>query len=605
MNDALAARRNIAAALAFGIAVAVYPLLLSDSYHLGVGITAGAIAASTVGVVLLLGLAHQLAIGQAAFSMIGGYSNAILCVDYGWDPFAALAVGAILTMILAYVVAAPILKLRGFVLVMATLALHLMLIVFAIQVSFTGGSPGITGLPKFAIAGWPVGSDLAYYYTVWIIAFITVWIGINIDRSRIGRALRAIAASEDAAGSVGIDITRYKVQIFVIGAGMASLTGSLIAHYLRAIDPTVFAFNYSLNLVTGVIVGGLMSVWGGALGAVVIVGVREILRDLSLPLWETVIMGGLTVVILIVFPRGIAGFIGSLFDRLMSERDSGRVTVVEPGAVALGGLAAPAQPGVMLEVDAVDCSFGNLHAVNNVSFTVQAGSITALIGPNGAGKTTLFNLIGGYQPLDHGSVRFCSRSIERMLPMEIAGLGIGRTFQNLQLFDNMSVLENVMCGQHRLTSTGIFAISQRLPRVAREEAATRQAARDSLAFVGLGGAEAYKPSALAFGHQRLVEIARALALRPSLLLMDEPASGLNDTETERLAELILRIAAAGITVLLVEHDMRIVMGLADHVVVMDHGEKMAEGPTDRVRADPKVIAAYLGVEAQEANEPAA
>jgi ABC-type branched-subunit amino acid transport system ATPase component/ABC-type branched-subunit amino acid transport system permease subunit len=599
MNDRLAARRTIAAALVFGITVALYPLLLSDSYHLGIGITAGAMAASTVGVVLLLGLAHQLAIGQAAFSMIGGYSNAILCVDYGWDPFAALVVGAVLTMILAYVVAAPILKLRGFVLVMATLALHLMLIVFAVQVSFTGGSPGITGLPKFAILGWSPGSDLGYYYTTWIIAFITVWIGININRSRIGRALRAIAASEDAAGSVGIDINRYKVQIFVIGAGMASLTGSLIAHYLRAIDPTVFAFNYSLNLVTGVIVGGLMSVWGGALGAVIIVGLREILRDLSLPLWEAVIMGGLTVVILIAFPRGIAGFIGSLFDRFMGERVGGRITVAEPGAVALEGSAAPPQAGVMLEVDAADRSFGSLHAVNQVSFTVEAGSITALIGPNGAGKTTLFNLIGGYQPLDSGSVRFCGRSIERLLPMEIAGLGIGRTFQNLQLFDNMSVLENVMCGHHRLASTGILAISVGLPRVAREEAAMRRAARDSLAFVGLGGAEAYTPSALAFGHQRLVEIARALALRPSLLLMDEPASGLNDTETERLAELILRIAATGITVLLVEHDMRLVMGLADHVVVMDYGEKMAEGPTDRVRADPKVIAAYLGGEARE------
>jgi ABC-type branched-subunit amino acid transport system ATPase component len=219
--------------------------------------------------------------------------------------------------------------------------------------------------------------------------------------------------------------------------------------------------------------------------------------------------------------------------------------------VALHGAAPPPQAGVMLEVDAADRSFGSLHAVNHVSFTVQAGSISALIGPNGAGKTTLFNLIGGYQPLDHGSVRFCGRSIERLLPMEIAGLGIGRTFQNLQLFDNMSVLENVMCGHHRLTSTGIFAICLGLPRVGREAAAARQAARNGLAFVGLGGAEAYTPSALAFGHQRLVEIARALALQPSLLLMDEPASGLNDTETERLAELILRIAATGITVLLV------------------------------------------------------
>ena len=239
-------------------------------------------------------------------------------------------------------------------------------------------------------------------------------------------------------------------------------------------------------------------------------------------------------------------------------------------------------------------AFGSLRAVNDVSFTVEAGSITALIGPNGAGKTTLFNLIGGYQPLDAGTVKFLGEPIETLLPDEIALRGIGRTFQNLQLFDNMTVLENVMCGRHRLMSTGISGISARLPQVPREEEEARRAARAALAFVGLRGAEDMRPSVLSFGHQRLVEVARALALEPKLLLMDEPASGLNDTETERLAELVLRICALGITVLLVEHDMRLVMGLADSVVVMHHGEKIADGPADQVRADPQVIAAYLG-----------
>jgi branched-chain amino acid transport system permease protein len=590
-------RKTLLAAIVFIAAIVIYPVLAPDSYHLGIGITAGAMAASTVGVVLLLGLAHQLAIGQAAFSMIGGYATALLCVNYGWDPFPAMLLGIVLTMLVAYAVAAPLLKLRGFVLVMATLALHLMLIVVASQVEFTGGPIGVTGVPKLAVFGWQIGSELGFYYFSWAVALLAVAIGLNIDRSRIGRALRAIAESEMAAGSVGIDITRYKVQMFVIGAGMASVSGSLLVHYLRAMDPTVFGFNYSLNLVTGTIVGGLLSIWGGALGAVIIIGLRELLRDLSLPLWEAVIMGGLTVVVLIAFPRGIAGFISDLFDRLAGGQGARRAVGVPPDPTALPPVGASAAAGPLLELTDVTRHFGSLRAVEQVSFTVREGAIAALIGPNGAGKTTLFNLICGHQPLLAGRIQFTGRDIQTLLPRDIAMLGIGRTFQNLQLFDNMTVLENVMCGRHRLTRTGIFAVALRLPFVRREEQATRIAAEDCLRFVGLQGATELRPSELSFGHQRLVEIARALALRPRLLLMDEPASGLNDTETETLAELVLRIAAIGVTVLLVEHDMRIVMGLADHVVVMDHGEKMAEGPPDLVRADPKVIGAYLGQEA--------
>ena len=595
----LARRKRTLALAAFAIAVIGYPLIYPGSYPIGVGIIAGAMAAGTVGFVLLLGYAHQLAFGQAGFLMVGGYASAILCVNYGVDPFVALVIGAILAMLTAWMIAAPILRLRGFVLAMVSLAMHLIFIVLALElVPITGGALGTQGVRKFALFGISLANDTAYFYAVWTIALICIRIGLNIDRSRIGRALKAIAASETAAGSVGIDIVQYKVQMFVISAGMASVAGSLGAHYLRAMDPNVYGFAYSLNLLTGVIIGGLTSVWGGALGATVITGLREALRDLGLPLWESVIMGALTVVVLLAFPHGLAGAISRLFDRLTASQGNQRVRASEPDPSALAPLGArPAAGTPFLEVTNAVRAFGNLRAVNSVDLTVEAGSITALIGPNGAGKTTLFNLIGGYQPLDGGSVTLAGQNIGTLLPNQIALCGVGRTFQNLQLFDNMTVLENVMCGRHRLMPTGILGIAARIPSVPREEEAARRAAAACLAFVGLKGADDLAPTALSFGHQRLVEIARALALEPKLLLMDEPASGLNDTETERLAELILRIAALGITVLLVEHDMRIVMGLADHVVVMHHGEKIADGPTDVVRADQKVVAAYLGTPA--------
>jgi branched-chain amino acid transport system permease protein len=557
--------------------VVLYPLVIKGTYPLGVGIITGALAAGTVGFVLLLGYAHQLALGQAGFCMVGGYASAILCVNYKWDPMLALLAGAAAAMALGWAIAAPILKLRGFVLAMASLALHLILVVVALESPFTGGALGTYGVPKFAVFGLHLASDLAFYYVIWAIVLAFVLIGLAIDRSRIGRALKAIAASETAALSAGIDITRYKVQMFVLSAGMASVCGSLAVHYLRAMDPNVFGFAFSLNFITAVIVGGLQTVWGGVVGAAIITGVRELLRGLSLPLWEGVIMGALTVVVLIAFRRGFAGFVSLAWDRFVTNAAAPRVEVVPMKAEAIKPLARAAA----LEVSNASRSFGNLRAVNGVSFSIAAGSVGALIGPNGAGKTTLFNLVCGYQPLDSGYVALDGQRIERLLPNRIAALGVGRTFQNLQLFDNMTVLENVMCGVHR----HVFPEKQ-----------NRERARAALSFVGLQGAEALAPGALAFGHQRLVEVARALALEPRLLLLDEPASGLNDSETERLAELTLRIAGLGITVLLVEHDMRLVMGLADHVVVMHHGEKIAEGAPDVIRRDRAVIDAYLGVE---------
>ncbi len=595
--------RGVRLALAvFVAAVVLYPLVFSSDYGLGAGITAGAMAVSTVGFVLLTGFAHQLALGQAAFCMIGAYGSVFMVLRLGWDPFIAMLVAMAIAMTAAYLVGRPILKLRGFNLAMASLALQLVLIFAAVQAEdVTGGAVGISGLPEFAIVGWVMSDDRVYFYFVWFIVLLGILVGLNIDRSHVGRALKAIAASEAAAGSVGIDLAIRKAQMFVLSAGMASLTGSLTVHYLRVIEPQVFGLQFSLTIITAVIVGGLMSIWGGALGAAVIVALREGLRVMSLPLVEGVVMGALTVLVLIVFPRGVAGAIADLYSRVM-RRGAAPAANEEAGSAASTENPAPLAPvrsagdteGPLLVVEHARRAFGSLIAVDDVGFEVPRHSITALIGPNGAGKTTMFDLISGHQPPDDGRILFEGRAIETLLPQRIAGLGIARTFQNLQLFDTMTVRENVACGCERRIATGILAVTLGLKRVAREERALRRAADAYLAFVGLEAMAERRPDSLAFGHRRLLEIARALAIEPVLLLMDEPASGLNDTETERLADLILRIRAQGTTILLVEHDIRLVMGLADHVVVMNHGVKIMEGPPDAVRRDPQVIAAYLG-----------
>jgi len=595
-RSALQARPALQAFVVLAIAVILFPLVFTGRFEIGAAVTVGAMSISATGFVLLIGYAQQLALGHAAFCLVGGYASAILTVRYGWDPLAALVAAAAVSMACAYVLGKPILKLRGFILAMASLALQLILVFVALEaVAFTGGAEGIPGVPKFGAFGQPFESDRSLYYFVWLLVAISILIALNIERSGIGRALRAIAVSEAAAGAVGIDVTVHKVQMFVLSAGFASVTGSLTVHYLRIMEPHVFGFVFSLFLITAVIVGGLGSIWGGVLGAAAMVAVRESLRGLHLPQWEIVIMGALTVGVLLAFRRGVAGAIADLHARLAASprepyADDARM-LSQPLPVLAPRLAEGAP---LVSVTGVSKSFGSLQAVQEASFAVEAGSVTALIGPNGAGKTTLFNLISGYLPLDHGEIRFAGRRIDAMLPHEIARLGVGRTFQNLQLFDNMSAIENVMSGCHARVRQGLANVTLRLPAVARQERAIRDTAHHWLRFVGLEGVANSSPGALPFGHQRKLEIARALAASPALILMDEPASGLNDTETENLAELILDIRAQGISLLIVEHDMRLVMGLADRIVVMNHGLVIAQGTADEVRSDPDVISAYLG-----------
>jgi branched-chain amino acid transport system permease protein len=588
-------RPTSVAFVALAIAIMIYPVVFSGPLGLGDGTVIAMMAIGTLGFTLLIGYARQLAVGLPAFSMIGGYGNAILCARYGWDPISAMIASALLAMLIGWTIGWPLLRLRGFVLAMASLAFQLILgYVATIWVGLTGGAVGVTGIPRFSVFGWQL-SNLGFYVFAWLMVITTIAVGLNIDRSRVGRSLRAIASSEAAAGSVGIDMTSYKVQMLVVGAAAASICGSLFAHYLRVMDPDVFGFQFSLTMITQAIIGGMTSIWGGVLGAALIMGLNEALRYLSMPLWEFVILGTLTILVLIVLPRSVAGLIADLWQTCLHSAP-------QPALVNVRGLALdpreidplPSVTGPLLSIRCVSKSFGNVAAVSDVGFDVEAGNITALIGPNGAGKTTLFNLISGVLPLDSGTIHFSGQRIDRLPMHTVASLGIMRTYQQAQIFDNMTVLENVICGRHRLMRTGLLSAALRWPSVAREERDTQTEAERWLAFTGLFAERNQHPSALPFGHQRLLELARALIARPSLLLMDEPSSGLNEAESERMAELILEIRAMGTTIVLVEHDVPMVMGLADQIVVMNNGEKLADGAPAIVRADERVIAAYLG-----------
>jgi branched-chain amino acid transport system permease protein len=563
--------------LLFALGVALVRLTVANSYYFTLLNIIGIHALLVVGLNLLLGYAGQISLGHAAFFGLGAYTTGILTATYGINPWLALPAGLLVAGAAAFLVGVPALKLRGYYLAMATLGFGIIVyIIFNQTQELTGGPSGLSGIPPLSLAGFPLDSPDRLFLLIWPVLGMILLLSANLVDSRLGRALRALHDGEPAAQSLGVDTARVKLLVFVWSALYASLAGSLYAHTLNFIAPTSFGFMFSIKLVTMVVVGGMASIWGSLLGAAVLTVLPEFLvvfHD-----YEIIIFGGILMVVMIFLPRGLVRGILDLWEFRRYKKMGGDFLF----------------PDLILALHEVTLAFGGLTAVQNVSFGVPRGVVKAIIGPNGAGKTTLFNLITGFLSPDQGHIIYRGEPIQGQPAHAVAAKGIARTFQLVQLFDHLTVLENVMVGRHRLTRAGLFGGMLRFPSMRREEAAIKAKAWEALEFAGLAD-RAHQPAAvLPLGLKRLLEIARALASEPRLLLLDEPASGLDQIETDRLGEMILSLRDQGLTILLVEHDMSLTMEVAEEIVVLNYGELLAEGPPRAIQKHPEVIAAYLG-----------